>query len=141
MSIHLKEEYRHLVAIMIICAAIFYFGSAGRSLRVRETDAAIARIRAAAVLTTGSIIEFRKGSGRRPRFIGHYTFGVMGILYNGEKTDGRMEGREFQLLHKSFPVVYERDHPGNNAILIYPSDFSEFGLPYPDSLRSISGGE
>ena len=38
---------------------------------------------------------------------------------------------------KSFPVVYNPDHPDNNYLLIRPKDFKDFNYAFPDSLHWI----
>lgn len=40
-------------------------------------------------------------------------------------------------LGKTFPVVFSKDHPEANEMLILPKDFARFNLPYPDSLKWV----
>jgi hypothetical protein len=38
------------------------------------------------------------------------------------------------LVGKQFPIIYSPNEPDNNALLIIPADYDEFGLVRPDSL-------
>ncbi len=39
-----------------------------------------------------------------------------------------------QLIGKSFPVVFKKSDPNYNDLLIFPKDFKEYKLSFPDSL-------
>ncbi len=41
------------------------------------------------------------------------------------------------LFEHSFPVIYNTKKPGQSEVLVFPSDFEEFNLPFPDSLRWV----
>ncbi|MEE1946416.1 DUF3592 domain-containing protein [Pedobacter sp. KR3-3] len=38
---------------------------------------------------------------------------------------------------RQVPVIYQKDDPDNNRILLTKPDFAQFGLPFPDSLAWI----
>ena len=38
---------------------------------------------------------------------------------------------------KTFPAVYNPDHPSISSILIIPSDFARYNYPFPDSLNWV----
>jgi hypothetical protein len=44
-------------------------------------------------------------------------------------------GRDFQ--GKTFPVLYDPEHPNNNHILVSPKDFDSFNMKFPDSLNWV----
>lgn len=48
-------------------------------------------------------------------------------------------GNEF--VGRQLPVIYERGNPSNNDILVFPSNFEEYGLPFPDSLAWVKNFE
>ena len=41
------------------------------------------------------------------------------------------------IINKTFPVVYSPSNPSVSSILITPNDFSNFGYPFPDSLKWV----
>lgn len=41
------------------------------------------------------------------------------------------------LFEHSFPVIYNTNKPSQSEVLVFPSDFAEFDLPFPDSLRWV----
>jgi hypothetical protein len=51
-----------------------------------------------------------------------------------DKTDRRLDSI---FLNKRFPVIYLKDDPEVNKMLIFPSDFEDFGKPFPDSLNWV----
>jgi hypothetical protein len=52
-------------------------------------------------------------------------------------TDGRYRKIRDELFRRSFPVIYNSKIPEECAILVFKSDFEEYGLNHPDSLNWI----
>jgi len=52
------------------------------------------------------------------------------------KTLNRDDFRNY-FLGKSFPVIYSVKDISNSRTLIFPSDFEEFNIPFPDSLNWV----
>lgn len=70
---------------------------------------------------------------------GHYTFKVRGETFGGGQTDGRYRKLGNKLFERSFPVIYNSKDPKQyQRILVFPSDFERFHLPYPDSLSWVT---
>jgi hypothetical protein len=78
-------------------------------------------------------LKVSKGSGLE----GYFTFDVGGISYNSANLDGRYRNLGKRIFDQSFPVIYDSMDLEVNQILVFPTDFSEFGLPFPDSLRWV----
>jgi len=101
----------------------------------KNNDQHLQEILKAPSFENGSFKDFvyEKGKGE----IGIYSFKVKGTEYKNGKTDGRLRKIYDSLYCKSFPVIYNVQDPTKNRILIFPSDFAKFNLPYPDSLSWV----
>jgi hypothetical protein len=42
------------------------------------------------------------------------------------------------MLHRRLPIAYETGNPDNSYLLITPTDFGYFNLPFPDSLSALN---
>src|ERR1700735_2556006 len=70
---------------------------------------------------------------------GHYTFQVNGATYGSGQTDGRYRKLGRKIFEQSFPVIYNTNDPADfQRILVFPSDFERFKVPYPDSLSWVT---
>lgn len=63
------------------------------------------------------------------------------FYYNGEKIIGNNAFPDFRgnkkFENRYFPVMYYPGMGRHNQLLITPSDFKEFNLPFPDSLKWV----
>jgi hypothetical protein len=75
--------------------------------------------------------------GKSTGLEGFYSFAVDGITYSGGTTDGRFRNIGKRIYDRSFPVIYNTKNPQVNQILVFSTDFSEFGLAFPDSLKWV----
>ena len=68
----------------------------------------------------------------------HFKYNVNGESYNGFYLDEKnLSGDEIKRIQKlSFPAVFDSLHPRDGDMLIFPTDFKEFNIPFPDSLRN-----
>lgn len=66
-----------------------------------------------------------------------YSFSVSRKTYWGKKFEEIKPDQLWRFEHRSFPVVYSRNDPRKNAILIDPNSFSLFNIPVPDSLSWV----
>jgi|SRR5665213_161771 len=68
-----------------------------------------------------------------------YKFALDGKEVNGSAAFSynalNLSNAKAYILGKTFPVVYDPQHPLNNLILIRQKDFMQFSIPMPDSLR------
>lgn len=69
--------------------------------------------------------------------LGVYFFEVDGLKVEGAKAIGGLREDWRYFVNKSFPVIYSVKDPTINKILVFPSDFSEFKIEYPDSLNWV----
>jgi hypothetical protein len=69
--------------------------------------------------------------------IGTYSFTLNDITYIGTEGDARLRDLGKTIYQRSFPVIYNTKDPQKNQILVFPSDFSDYNIPYPDSLRWV----
>ena len=64
------------------------------------------------------------------------------FYYNGKKMFGSNAFNDFRgndaFVNRYFPVMYE-PQLGSSKLLIEPSDFKRFDLPFPDSLKWVLG--
>jgi hypothetical protein len=62
------------------------------------------------------------------------------FYYNGKKILGSDAFNKFRgnqdFVNRNFPVMYE-PKLGSAKLLVEPSDFKRFGLPFPDSLKWV----
>lgn len=74
----------------------------------------------------------------------HGTKGGINIDYEFNVGDRTIQGSELFLVsssyedlfkNKSFPVIYSKKNYGRNRLLIFESNFNDFGLSFPDSLK------
>lgn len=68
----------------------------------------------------------------------HYKYKVEG---NGTEGELECSGISIKNVHyfvdKTFPLIYSKKYPENHAILIFPDQFAEYDLPFPDSLHWV----
>lgn len=79
------------------------------------------------MLTKGCVMRECKGSKGRNYII--YTVAIHDKYYLN-----KYHTRRTDLKGHCFPVVYARDNPDYNVMLIYKSDYEYYNIPYPDSL-------
>lgn len=68
-----------------------------------------------------------------------YRYYINGVKYSNKISLGikfQPHGSSY-LMNRTLPVVYEKDNPNNSWLLIKPTDFEYFNLPFPDSLKWI----
>ncbi|AWV98500.1 hypothetical protein [Arcticibacterium luteifluviistationis] len=83
------------------------------------------------VITQAKIVEYLPGAHNGGAFI-DYTFNYENVLHEssiGAKNDWR------KLIGMEFPLIFEKNKPENNQILILSEHFEEFELAFPDSLK------
>jgi hypothetical protein len=72
------------------------------------------------------------------RVVFTYSFFVAGKKYEAETRRTYLDKENCKAFsEKYFPVIYAKGDPDNNRILITKKDFTEFGLPWPDSLKWV----
>lgn len=85
------------------------------------------------VLTTGNVIKVKDDYKRRPYV--YYIFSVGANTYTGKSSYPEFKANiEAELKNKSFPVIYIKNDPNDNQILISRAEFKSQGIPFPDSL-------
>ncbi|MGE7777024.1 DUF3592 domain-containing protein [Chitinophaga sp. NPDC101104] len=84
--------------------------------------------------TTGTVTEIEeRGHKRRDRVAFQYQFG--GKAYAGVRWIHVPEPWKYTLPGRTVPVVVDAEAPENARFLIFPGDFEELDMPYPDSIR------
>lgn len=84
-------------------------------------------------MTTGVVLQVIDDYKGRPYV--HYRFNVDTATFYGEDPYPEFRSRiEEQLKNKRFPVIYLKDKPAKNHILISRAEFKRFSIPFPDSL-------
>lgn len=114
-----------LVCVLII---IYFSGKNNGAKYVKE-------IKKAPYITKGVItsIESMYKHGWRIR----YNFFVKENIIKGETYSGKYSEIKNLLYGKTFPVIMSLRDPSYNDILIFPKDFDEYGLTFPDSLNWV----
>ena len=98
---------------------------------------------------------FHKHIADKPVFADGYIYEVSyaakhgwGALYNfqpgidiiwGSKLNNDFRLMKDKIIYHHFPVIYNKDDPEDNVMLITPEDFQSFNIPFPDSLLWIKG--
>jgi hypothetical protein len=85
--------------------------------------------------TNGIFEKFRYEKGKA--IISDYSFEVNGVVFKSWKSDGRLREIGNYLFNRTFPVIYNMKDPTKNEILVFPSDFLNYKLTYPDSLNWV----
>jgi len=84
--------------------------------------------------TTGTVTEIdERGHKRRDRVTFHYHF--EGKEYASIRWIHVPEAWKYTLPGRAVPVVVDAKAPENARFLIFPLDFEELGMSYPDSIR------
>jgi hypothetical protein len=86
-------------------------------------------------IVTGIILNAKETYGRSNR----HSFYVYGFNNNSTISYGNasiLVGWQ-RLIGKKFPVIYDTTNPENNHMLIFPDDFNDWNLPFPDSLKWV----
>ena len=93
-------------------------------------------ILAAPSFTSGKIYDLKTS---RSGLVASYTYDIKGRFYYSKHMDGRYDHLGIEILKHYFPVIYNEKHPEKNQILVFPNDFESFNLPFPDSLKWVTG--
>lgn len=90
------------------------------------------------VISNGAtVLSFDTGSRHRVATL-TYSFEVHGLKYSGSyNADDFSSGELNYFVGRHFPVVYQRNRPGNSYLLLTEGDFKEFKMGYPDSLKWV----
>jgi hypothetical protein len=92
------------------------------------------------MFASGQFLELKNlGKASNYTLTGFYSFTVNFETHGGQNTDKRYKKIQAFILKKRFPVIYNSNDPTKNSILVFPDDFSNFNLPYPDSLIWVEG--
>lgn len=83
-------------------------------------------------ISNAEFIEFRSKKGSN--YMGIYKFEVKETIFQGVTSGEGLRYNEQKLYKGTFPVIYNENDPQKNAILIFPSDFKDFKIPFPDSM-------
>lgn len=88
--------------------------------------------------TTGVIVE--QDADYKGRLAFNYEFFVDGKKYHNQASGVGIRPSTYQdFIGKSLPVIYNRNDPSENDMLLTPYDFSSHGREVPDSLIWILG--
>jgi hypothetical protein len=118
-----KKFSNILVLFIAISLCFFYYWRGQKHKEIIQNDFQIAN---------GKIIEC-KVHHRAALWI-KYSFTYRDeIYYNSQSLIIDLwKGNLF--VNKSFPVIFSKNKPNVNEILIFPKDFERYKMPYPDSL-------
>jgi len=87
-------------------------------------------------ITTAKIIDYKLGYRGGISFI--YSFNTDGEKIVGKKSFMELvSNRPADFLNKSFPVIYLKDNPSYNYLLLSRYSFNKFGILFPDSLKWV----
>jgi hypothetical protein len=90
------------------------------------------------IFVTGKIESYNCGiSARAITDEFKFTCTIKGRKYNATLQSPIFSQMGYEFVGKIFPVIYDSTNPKNYEMLIFPRDFQEFGLPYPDSLNWV----
>ncbi len=87
-------------------------------------------------LTMGRALSFQHVSKSGNRVTYFFEVGNKQHLEKGEETE--LDGSYFvDFKNKSFPVLYDPEEPKTNRILLIKSDFEQFNIAIPDTLKNL----
>ncbi|WP_423737724.1 hypothetical protein [Chitinophaga caseinilytica] len=114
---------------------IFFVLLAGFLVYVNVRENALEQgIRDNCAFTTGTVTEIdERGHKRRDRVTFHYQFEGKG--YDAVRWIHVPEPWKYTLPGHTLPVVVDAKAPESARFLVFPKDFEELDLPYPDSIR------
>ena len=127
----LKKYERWLVfSFFIVLFLIIYFVTNYQDRR------RVAKILKHAAYTeaqfTGEVHPVKKGSNG-PWYVCSYH--VKGKDYSSSEPVHLFDDFNMKFFYKTFPVIYDSTNPEDEQLLLFPFEFEEFNLPYPDSLK------
>lgn len=94
------------------------------------------RLLSSPAFASARVLQLKK-EGKNP-LAATYIFGTSPYdSFASSRGDARYEKLGRELFDHSFPVIYNNHDPQISAILIFPDNFEELGLPYPDSLQWV----
>jgi len=71
-----------------------------------------------------------------------YEFHCNGKIYTGQTTEPNLGSRaKKDFIGRNFPVLYKRDDPNTNELLISKISFCRYNKPFPDSLSWVEDYE
>ncbi|HEU4552095.1 MAG TPA: hypothetical protein VFS25_04645 [Chitinophaga sp.] len=90
-----------------------------------------------AIITTGVILKFKSDyRGEGGAFV--YSFNINGKYYENQRAYPNIRSSDgYNLEGKIFPIVYDKNDPDNNRMLITDKDFKTYSIPFPDSLKWV----
>jgi len=125
------SQKKKVWTILLSCITLFFTIVLLWQYNVREG------IKKNKIIVIGKIIEYEQGlstKGQSPQFV--YYYYVNGASYKYFRhTNWPKDGSIF--IYKSFPVVCDSTNPKNSRLLIFPDEFRDFNIPFPDSLQWV----
>lgn len=82
----------------------------------------------------GEIIPYKKGSNG-PWYVCYFT--VKDESFSATQPTRICDKLRPEFFQQNFPVIYDSLNPESARVLVFPADFREFNLAYPDSLNWI----
>ncbi len=83
---------------------------------------------------TGEIEPYKKGSNG-PWYKCYYE--VSGKMYTCNKPVHLCKKLGSHFFDQKFPVIYDSTNPGSGMVLVFPFEYEELNLKFPDSLNWI----
>ena len=99
-----------------------------------NSDKSASRLLKNGVLTTATTYDYHFSLKGAKGY--SYRIVVNGKGYDGFLGDGQGIGKPV-FLYKTFPVIYNREDPSENRMLVSPRSFEFYGLSFPDSLKWV----
>jgi hypothetical protein len=131
-SMGLKPVYQGL----IVWGFLFFFIGASVIYGYWQKNKFRRHILESPAFASGHFAEF-KVTGKNG-LLGYYFFIANDDeTHGGSKKGERLRRLGVDIFKNSFPVIYNSKEPTKSEILVFPDDFSDFGLAYPDSLSWV----
>lgn len=132
-----KENRKGLVILLVMFAILGIIGIFYRSIEASHQS----QLKQFGKIAAGKIEDVVIGTTSGGAFYLHYRFYIGDKKFKGRKSvecvlPAFSHQKVFE--NKSFPVIYSEKNPKVNLMLIGRKEFEEFGVAFPDSLKSIS---
>ena len=125
-----NNKINSYIAFLILLSFVLYvyFKETGKYKKLREKG----------IITTGYITDFKNAAKTSHDMI--YSFVYKGQKYNDNATgmeSSLVLNNKEKIIGKCFPVLFYKDDPKINDILMFPEDFKHYNLNFPDSLSWV----
>lgn len=129
-----RKILRGIITLIVLAVFLIVIGSLSYYYNRDDLNKEKAEFDSRKRFTTATVISFKMRGFKAVAADYTYTYDVKNKIYSGDFQ--ALSGSD-AFLDKKFLVAYDSINPQNNYILVFPRNFQELGLTFPDSLRWV----